>query len=353
MSTSGWAAMASPTTGPKPVTRLNTPAGSPTSSKMSASDEGVERGHLTRLDHDGAAGGQGRGHLGGDLVQRVVPRRDAADHADGLPDDERVAHLLLPGEVGGHLGGGGERVERAARPGRAGTGPGHAHFVGDEVGQRVRPRRPVPRPPWSGRRSAPRRAGPTTPGRRPAAAATARSTSSVVPSGTVPMTSSVVESMTSMVPVPVDGHPGPADVERVADGRRWSWCSLGGRGCSGRAHCRWPVRAGATARPGPVGRSAAGRRPGCITLPIYVGSAATGGRTGRSGWPGPRRSARRRPGRGCWPRPPSSSPTRGSTPCRWTPWPRRPAGPRVRSTPTSAPSRASSWPSSTRGRTRS
>ncbi len=37
MSTSGWAAMASPTTGPTPDTRLNTPAGSPTASKMSAS----------------------------------------------------------------------------------------------------------------------------------------------------------------------------------------------------------------------------------------------------------------------------------------------------------------------------
>ena len=37
MSTSGWAAMASPTTGPSPVTRLNTPAGIPTSSMTSAS----------------------------------------------------------------------------------------------------------------------------------------------------------------------------------------------------------------------------------------------------------------------------------------------------------------------------
>ena len=41
-------------------------------------DEGVERGHLTGLDHHGAAGGQGRCHLGGDLVQRIVPRGDGA-----------------------------------------------------------------------------------------------------------------------------------------------------------------------------------------------------------------------------------------------------------------------------------
>jgi hypothetical protein len=33
---SRWPAIASPTTGPKPVTRLNTPAGRPSSSKLSA-----------------------------------------------------------------------------------------------------------------------------------------------------------------------------------------------------------------------------------------------------------------------------------------------------------------------------
>ena len=36
MSTLGWVTMASPTTGPMPVTRLKTPAGSPTSSMTSA-----------------------------------------------------------------------------------------------------------------------------------------------------------------------------------------------------------------------------------------------------------------------------------------------------------------------------
>ena len=47
-------------------------------------------------------------------------------------------------------------------------------------------------------------------GKAALAAATARSTSSVVPSGTVPMTSSVVESITSMVPEPVDGTQAPS-----------------------------------------------------------------------------------------------------------------------------------------------
>ena len=42
------------------------------------------------------------------------------------------------------------------------------------------------------------------------AAATALSTSSAVPSGIVPITSSVVELMTSIVPVPVDGTHAPS-----------------------------------------------------------------------------------------------------------------------------------------------
>ena len=37
MSVSGWETIASPTTGPVPVTRLNTPSGSPTASQISAS----------------------------------------------------------------------------------------------------------------------------------------------------------------------------------------------------------------------------------------------------------------------------------------------------------------------------
>ena len=58
-------------------------------------DEGVERGDLARLEHHGAAGGHRVGDLGGDLVQRVVPRRDAADDADRLLHDEAVADRRL------------------------------------------------------------------------------------------------------------------------------------------------------------------------------------------------------------------------------------------------------------------
>jgi hypothetical protein len=70
--------MASPTTGPYPETRLKTPGGSPASSMMSASAYAA-RGATS-------------------LVQRVVPRRDRADDADGLAHDQGVA-AALAGEV--------------------------------------------------------------------------------------------------------------------------------------------------------------------------------------------------------------------------------------------------------------
>ena len=83
-STPGCSASAWPATGPRPVTRLNTPAGSPASCDGLGEELGDQRGVLGGLEHHRAAGRQRRGDLGDDLVQRVVPRRDRADHADRL-----------------------------------------------------------------------------------------------------------------------------------------------------------------------------------------------------------------------------------------------------------------------------
>ena len=58
-------------------------------------EEGVKWRDLARLNDDGAAGGERGRDLRGDLVQRVVPGSDAADDADRLADDERVADRLL------------------------------------------------------------------------------------------------------------------------------------------------------------------------------------------------------------------------------------------------------------------
>ena len=67
-------------------------------------DEGAERRDLARLEDDRATRRQRRGHLGGDLVERVVPGGDGADDADRLPDDERVADRLLPGDLVDQIG---------------------------------------------------------------------------------------------------------------------------------------------------------------------------------------------------------------------------------------------------------
>ena len=56
----------------------------------------VERRHLGRLEHHGATGGDGRGDLADDQVQRIVPGRDGAHDADRLLDDQRVVELGLP-----------------------------------------------------------------------------------------------------------------------------------------------------------------------------------------------------------------------------------------------------------------
>ena len=51
-------------------------------------DNGVDRRLLGGLQDHGAAGGQGRQDLAGDLVDRPVPRRDQAAHADRLAHDQ-------------------------------------------------------------------------------------------------------------------------------------------------------------------------------------------------------------------------------------------------------------------------
>src|ERR1700739_345957 len=67
MSMSGCSLMAAPTSGPRPLIRLNTPFGTPASCRISA-----------KINAD--AGGA----LAGDLVQRPVPWRDHADDAEGF-----------------------------------------------------------------------------------------------------------------------------------------------------------------------------------------------------------------------------------------------------------------------------
>ena len=96
-------------------------------------DEAAERRDLARLQHDGAARRERHRDLRGDLVERVVPRRDAADDAHGLPDDERVSRALF--ELVGlrELRGRAERERREASLDPRGQGERHPDFARDRL----------------------------------------------------------------------------------------------------------------------------------------------------------------------------------------------------------------------------
>ena len=99
MSMPGWEDSASPTVGPSPLTRLNTPGGTPASSRISAKSTAFSGATSERLQHHGAAGGERRRDLAGDLVDRPVPRRDEAADADRLAHDRGRAADLLELEI--------------------------------------------------------------------------------------------------------------------------------------------------------------------------------------------------------------------------------------------------------------
>ena len=88
-------------------------------------EDGVEGSDFARLQHHGAAGGEGRGDLAHDLVDRPVPGGDEAAHPDGLAHDEGTSlevlelvglqnrdHLVEMAQSRGGLGLGGEEGGR-------------------------------------------------------------------------------------------------------------------------------------------------------------------------------------------------------------------------------------------------
>ena len=95
-------------------------------------DERVQRRDLAGLDDDRAAGGERRRDLRADLVQRVVPRRDAADDADRLAHDERVPHLLLELDVEDEVGHRAERHRRQAGLDHLREPVGHPDLAADQ-----------------------------------------------------------------------------------------------------------------------------------------------------------------------------------------------------------------------------
>ena len=119
-STSGWAARAAPATGSGAGDQVDH------AGRQAGLVDGVEeqvggqRGELGRFEDHRAAGGERGGDLGDDLVQRVVPRRDRADDAGGLADDQRVADRLRLGRAAGEVGVRRAAPSAAGRPAPAG-----------------------------------------------------------------------------------------------------------------------------------------------------------------------------------------------------------------------------------------
>ena len=212
MSMPGCAEIASPTTRPCPTRRsARRPAGRSRARPRRAMNA-LSGASSAGFKHHGAAGRQRRGDLADDLMQRVVPRRDAADDADRLLHDQRVAELLLEAGVRGRT----SRWPRASRPGTRpalwwrsrgrcrlrGRWPwaivGHARLHrGAEL---LEPRRRAPR----------RWCAPHAPSKARRAAAAAASTSAAVPRGTRPTTCSVDDDTTSIASSPEDGRQSPS-----------------------------------------------------------------------------------------------------------------------------------------------
>ena len=85
---SGWAASAAPASRPKPGASFSTPGGKPRVGET-LHDPAIASGvSVRRLGDDRATGRQRRSDLPGVDVDRIVPRRDGADHADRRGNNE-------------------------------------------------------------------------------------------------------------------------------------------------------------------------------------------------------------------------------------------------------------------------
>ncbi len=124
-------------------------------------EPGHQRGVLGGLHHDRAAGREGRGDLGHDLVQGVVPGRDRGDDTDRLVVDHRVAGLLLEGVRGRQLGVGARDRDRHGGVDGLRELQRRAEFGRDGLGDLVRAgHEPVPQGGQAGRALGGRGRGP-------------------------------------------------------------------------------------------------------------------------------------------------------------------------------------------------
>ena len=178
-------------------------------------DERVDRRDLRRLEHDGAAGGQRVRDLGADLVERVVPRRDATDDADGLADDGVAVARAPRTRTWMASSDAAENAEMPVPTWMAADWPfgmPTSCVITSAISSRRASSSSATR-----RSSLPRSGAGSSDhaGNAAFAAATARSMSSGTPAGIVANTSSVVESITSSVSVPAGATHEPSMYKRV------------------------------------------------------------------------------------------------------------------------------------------
>ena len=89
--------------GARAVHEVEDACGQPGLSHGLGQHEGAGRGDLGGLEHHGATRQERGGDLTGDLVQRIVPGRDASDHADRHLLHQRMADPELPFEAFGKV----------------------------------------------------------------------------------------------------------------------------------------------------------------------------------------------------------------------------------------------------------
>ena len=126
LATPGCSTSRRPTTRPGPASTLTTPGGMPASVARSEGERG-QRGQLGRLEHDGVAGGQGRGQLPGGDGEREVPGHDQPHHPQRLPEGQV--------DPAGHRDGVAEQPLGGA--GVVGEGVGHHAHLAPGVGDRL------------------------------------------------------------------------------------------------------------------------------------------------------------------------------------------------------------------------
>ena len=95
-----------PISDPRPMTRLNAPAGRPAADDL-RQRPGAARCRICWLEHDGVPVGEGRGDFPGRNRDRKIPGRDERDHANRLARD---VHRHAGPHRGDQLAGGPQRL---------------------------------------------------------------------------------------------------------------------------------------------------------------------------------------------------------------------------------------------------